>query len=129
MKILIAYDQNTAASNVINTALARAKVMNASVCLVQSCPDDVKQPEINQLETKLDELSRDIFIKNGIECDTHLLIRGLGPGEDIVEFAKEKQADEIILGIKKKSKVGKLFFGSTAQFIILEAHCPVLSVK
>ncbi len=37
--------------------------------------------------------------------------------------------DEIIIGIEKKSKVGKLFFGSNAQYIILESPCPVVSVK
>jgi nucleotide-binding universal stress UspA family protein len=35
----------------------------------------------------------------------------------------------IVIGIVKKSKVGKLFFGSTAQYLILKAHCPVLTVK
>ena len=65
----------------------------------------------------------------GIEFDTHILVRGLAPGEDIVQYAEEKQVDEIIIGIKKRSKVGKLVFGSTAQYVILEAHCPVLSLK
>jgi nucleotide-binding universal stress UspA family protein len=37
--------------------------------------------------------------------------------------------DEIIIGIEKRSKVGKLLFGSNAQYIILEAPCPVVSVK
>jgi nucleotide-binding universal stress UspA family protein len=81
------------------------------------------------LESQLEELGQEIFVSHGVECETHVLIRGLTPAEDIVWYAKEKQVDEIIIGIKKKSKVGKLVFGSTAQYIILEAHCPVLSVK
>ena len=65
----------------------------------------------------------------GIACETHVLVRGLTPGEDIVDFAKDHKMDEIIIGIEKKSKVGKLFFGSNAQYIILESPCPVVSVK
>ena len=65
----------------------------------------------------------------GISCETHILVRGLTPGEDIVEFANDHKVDEIIIGIEKKSKVGKLLFGSNAQYIILESSCPVVSVK
>jgi len=46
-----------------------------------------------------------------------------------VEFAADKKVDEIIIGIEKKSKVGKLLFGSNAQYIILQSACPVVSVK
>jgi nucleotide-binding universal stress UspA family protein len=70
-----------------------------------------------------------LFDENEISCDTHLLIRGLSPGEDIVEFAKENKIDEIIVGVKRRSKVGKLLMGSTAQVVILQASCPVISVK
>ena len=51
------------------------------------------------------------------------------PGEDIVAFANEKDVDEIIVGVKSRSNVGKLLFGSTAQTVILEADCPVVSVR
>jgi len=57
------------------------------------------------------------------------LIRGLTPGDDLVQFAKDHGADEIIVGVEKKSKVGKFVFGSNAQYVILEAHCPVVTVK
>ena len=56
-------------------------------------------------------------------------MRGNAPGEDIVSFANESRADLIVIGVKKRSKVGKLMFGSTAHYIILEADCPVLAVK
>lgn len=129
MKILVAYDKNVATSKVMDAAFLRAKKMGASVCLVRTCAFDEKRFKINQMESQLSELGEEVFKKNGVECETHILIRGLDPGEDIVKYALEKQVDEIVIGIKKKSKVGKLVFGSTAQYVILEAHCPVLSVK
>jgi len=64
-----------------------------------------------------------------IPCETTLSVRGLEPGEDLVQLAEEKQADEIVIGIRRRSKVGKLLFGSTAQFVILNAPCPVVSVR
>jgi nucleotide-binding universal stress UspA family protein len=57
------------------------------------------------------------------------LIRGLAPGEDLVRFAKENDVDLVVVGVKRRSKVGKLLMGSTAQFVIIKAPCPVLSIK
>jgi len=129
MKLLVAYDKNTSTSNVLDKALQRAKAFNAYVYLVRTCAADEKEREIVELEHRLNELRREVFKKEGIESEAHILIRGLTAGEDMVQYAKEKGVDEIIIGIKKKSRVGKLMFGSTAQYIILNAHCPVLSVN
>ena len=41
----------------------------------------------------------------------------------------ENKIDEIMIGVRSRSKVGKLIFGSTAQAVILGAHCPVMTVK
>ena len=129
MKILVAYDKNTSTSRVMEAALTQAKAHNAYVYLVRTCAPDTKSTEIADLEERLNDLRRDVFKAQGIESEAHILIRGLTPGEDIVQYAREKGADEIIIGLKKRSKIGKLVFGSTAQYIILEAECPVISVK
>ncbi|MBN1547582.1 MAG: universal stress protein, partial [Syntrophaceae bacterium] len=71
----------------------------------------------------------DIIKQDGISCEEHLLVRGDEPGEDIVQFAEENNIDEIIIGVVKKSKVDKFFFGSNAQYVILHAPCPVIAVK
>lgn len=65
----------------------------------------------------------------GIDCETRLLVRGFTPDEDLVHYANEEDVDEIVIGIRKRSKVGKRIFGSTAQHAILNAHCPVVTVK
>jgi nucleotide-binding universal stress UspA family protein len=44
-------------------------------------------------------------------------------------YAKEKAIDLIVVGVEKRSKTQKILLGSTAQFIILKAPCPVLTVK
>lgn len=51
------------------------------------------------------------------------------PGEDLVTFAGEHGVEEIIIGVKRRSRVGKLLFGSNAQYVILNADCPVVTVR
>jgi len=67
-------------------------------------------PEIEKAEHGL-EWAKSLFAEKNIPCATHLMIRGLSPGEDLVNFAKEKEVDEIIVGVKRRSKVGKLILG------------------
>jgi nucleotide-binding universal stress UspA family protein len=129
MKLLVAYDEDTLSSKVLDMALKRAKESNAYVFLVHTSSSDTRKDEFSKLEQRLDEIQQDVFEKNGVKCEYHILVRGQSPGEDIVEFASKKNVDEIVIGIEKRSKVGKLMFGSTARYVILESHCPVFTVK
>ena len=49
--------------------------------------------------------------------------------EPLLALADEVDADLIVVGIRRRSPVGKLVMGSKAQRVLLEAHCPVLAVK
>ncbi len=130
MKILVGYDELGAVSGAIALALKHAKAFDAEVDVLASLEEgtenDIK--DISGAEKGLEKIKL-YFEKEKISCKTHLMIRGVTPGEDLVSFSKENKIDEIIIGVKRRSKVGKLLFGSTAQYVILEAHCPVVTVK
>lgn len=130
MKILVGYDGSNAAKGALKLAIRHATAFKAEVLIVTSRSsgelEDVD--ELKEAEKKL-EWAKSLFDEAGIVNDTHLLIRGMSPGEDIIAFAKEQEVDSIIIGVKRRSKVGKVLFGSNAQFIILNAECPVTTVK
>jgi nucleotide-binding universal stress UspA family protein len=60
------------------------------------------------------------------EC--HQFIRGNEPVEDLLQSAKEFDADEIVIGVRKRSPVGKIVFGSTARDLLLEVSRPTRCV-
>ncbi len=130
MKILIGYKGTNVGKDLMDLAVKHAKAFDGEILVVTSLPggDKTEQDKINLAEKNL-EKAKTYFSEAGIKTDTHLLIRGFEAGEDLVRFAKEKGVDEIIIGVRSRSKVGKLIFGSTAQIVILDAHCPVLTVK
>lgn len=70
------------------------------------------------------ELERD-----GGEFEILTLVRGNDPTDDLINVAREVDAALIVIGLRRRSPLGKLVLGSNAQRIILEADCPVLSVK
>ena len=51
------------------------------------------------------------------------------PAEQILDAARTHAADLIVIGVRRRSPVGKFLLGSAAQRILLEADCPVLAVK
>ena len=130
MKILVGYDGTNAAKEALNLAKDHAKVFGAEVDVVTTMHSgsESQSKEIEDAERGL-EWAQALFDENTIPCKTHLLIRGLSAGEDLVDFAKENNINEMIVGVKRRSKVGKLLMGSTAQYVILNAPCPVVSVK
>ena len=130
MKILVCYDDSTAAQEALKLSIKHAKSFDATVILVMSMIGGSKDnaDDNKKAESGL-EYGKTLLKKEGISCEVHLLVRGLSSGEDIIKFADENAIDEIIIGIRRTSKVGKLLFGSTAQYVILEASCPVVTVK
>jgi len=65
----------------------------------------------------------------GVEHEVRGLVRGNDPADDIVAVAEETKADLIVIGLRRRTPVGKLIMGSNAQRILLDAECPVLAVK
>ena len=131
MNIMACYDGSGIAKDALALARDHAKVFGAKVFLARSMEGgiDIPKRDFDNAERELKELAERFFIDEEIPCEPHLLVRGMTPGEDLVQFAREHAVDEMIIGIRRRSKVGKLIFGSTAQYIILESDCPVVSIK
>ncbi|MFU8768730.1 MAG: universal stress protein [Desulfotignum sp.] len=130
MKILVGYKGVNVGKDLLEVAARHARAFDGQVVVVTSLKGGANADQREVLEVEENLRQAKIFLdEKKIPCETHLLIRGMESGEDIVGFAKDTGAEEIIIGVKSRSKVGKLLFGSTAQAVILQAHCPVVTVK
>lgn len=67
--------------------------------------------------------------EDGLGYDVRHLPRSNDPAEDLLQIAGEVGAIVIVIGLRRRSPVGKLILGSNAQRILLDATCPVLAVK
>jgi nucleotide-binding universal stress UspA family protein len=65
----------------------------------------------------------------GIDHEVVQPTNGLPAADEILMAAAAQGASQIVIGIRRRSPVGKLFTGSTAQQVLLEADCPVTAVK
>lgn len=80
------------------------------------------------VEAEADAL-RDRLDEEDVPYDLRQLRRSDDIADDLVATAAEVEADLLVIGLRRRSPVGKLILGSNAQRILLDAVCPVLAVK
>ena len=74
--------------------------------------------------------SIDLQLANAdIPHDVRQPTSGLAAADEILGVAEQVGADLVVLGVRRRSPVGKLVTGSTAQQVLLDAGCSVLAVK
>jgi len=131
MKFMVCFDGSKEAKKALELAREHAKVWGASLEVVNSIMREIslKRSFIEKKEHSLENSIKELLGGSDIPYKVELLIDTLHPEEQMVQFAEKEKIDQIFVGIEKTSKVGKLVFGSTAQYMILKAPCPVLTVK
>lgn len=129
MKILVSYDELDVDKKALALSQKYATAFKADILIMTSLEQGptLQKDDIEEVEDRLEKLKRP-FNKENINCETAVSVNYLSPGEDLVQFAKDNGVELIFIGIKKTSKVGKLMFGSTAQYVLLNAPCPVVAV-
>ena len=130
MKFLVCYDETNVAQKALRSAREHAKIWKAELEVVNTVTriEPLKHSKVKKMEEKMGGEVKEILKEDDPPYETQLLLTDLTPGEQLVKFAEDEKVDLIFIGIVKKSKVEKLLFGSTAQYVILHAPCPVVTV-
>ena len=128
--VVVGYVAKPEGEAAVEQGIAEARLRNATLIVVNShrggreYDDDTStrtEQDLSALETKLKE--------SGLPYDVRQLVRGFEPAEDLISIAEASDADLIVIGLRRRTPVGKLILGSNAQRILLDAPCPVLAVK
>ena len=129
MSIIVGYIPTPEGRAALHRAADEAKLRRTKLVVVNSHRgSDFDAEESLALEREFEDMVRDLRA-DGIEHEMRTLVRGNEPAADLIAVAAEADADFIVIGLRKRSPVGKLLLGSNAQTILLEADCPVLAVK
>jgi len=129
MKIMVCYEDTSTSRDTVRLAQKHAAVWNAEIVIVSTITreEPIKHSRLQAREDAFEAQIRDLFEDVELPYNTQLLVDSRTTGEQLIRHAVRKKVDLIFLGIKKRSKVGKLLFGSTVQYVILNAPCPVLT--
>ena len=114
----------------LTRAVEEAKLRRAPLVVINSSRGgrDFDGEQSAKSEEELERLEQELKA-DGVEIEVRQLVRGKEPAEDLIAIADEAHADLIVIGLRRRTPVGKLILGSNAQRILLDATCPVLAVK
>ena len=129
MKFLVCYDNSEMSKFVVKRAQKHAQVWDATLEIVQVVKRDqpIEHSKLLEMEETIGDDIRSLFKNCKIQYKFQMLVDDIDEGSRMIELAQRKKVDLIFLGLKKRSKVGKMLFGSNAQQIILNSPCPVIS--
>jgi nucleotide-binding universal stress UspA family protein len=128
--IVIGYIPKPEGHAALRLGAEEAKARNASLVVVNSHRGgrEFDDEDAVESESQLEQVKSELEAA-GVEHEIRQLVRGMDPAEDLINVANEVSADLIVIGLRRRSPVGKLILGSNAQRILLDAPCPVLAVK
>lgn len=128
--IVVGYVPKPEGHAALRLAAEEAKLRGSSLVVVNSHRGgrEYADAEAVEGETELERVGSQLSAA-GIQHEVRQLVRGADPAEDLVAVAAEVSAEIIIIGLRRRSPVGKLILGSNAQRVLLDAPCPVLAVK
>jgi nucleotide-binding universal stress UspA family protein len=130
MNIVVGYVLSPEGDAALDAAIQEAKLRDGSLFVLHSSRGGHSESEEEVLAYRdAGEAIEERLQGEGLEFELHGYVLGNAPSEDIVRVAKEQGAELIVIGIRRRSRVGKLLLGSNAQEILMDAPCPVLAVK
>ena len=128
--IVVGYVPKPEGHAALRRAREEAQLRNARLVVVNSHRGGREFDRDDAVETEEDlEAIRAELRDAGVEHEIRQLVRGMDPADDLVNVANDVDADFIVIGLRRRSPVGKLILGSNAQRVLLDAPCPVLAVK
>ena len=128
MNVIVGYRPTPEGQAALDRAVEEARRAGARLLVINSAEEPTGAPEPISAERGVDALSQRLTA-DGIGYDIRQLDVNDDPAESILSCVADPAADLIVIGLRRRTPVGKLIFGSVAQQVLLEAECPVLAVK
>jgi nucleotide-binding universal stress UspA family protein len=128
--VVVGYVPKPEGEAALNSGIAEAKLRSARIVVVNSHRGGSEFDGEASLKAEADmQRIKDLLADAGLDHEVRQLVRGFEPAEDLIGIAEDADAELIVIGLRRRSPVGKLILGSNAQRILLDAKCPVLAVK
>lgn len=128
MTVVVAYRPDRDSDDLLHRGEAEAQARGSSLTIVNIARSDAVMGS-GQLTPSEERDLLERLHSQGVDASVESVPESADVGSDIVRVADSLGAELIVIGLRHRSRVGKLLLGSTAQTVLLHANCDVLSVR
>lgn len=124
--ILLAYAPSATSEAALEFAVAEARLRDASLLVLAS--ERHADPRKARGVTDHRPLSERLA-ETGLDVELRTVPRRAQPADDILAAIEERDAQLVVIGMRRRTSIGKLVLGSTSQRVLKESRVPVVMVK
>ena len=128
MTILVAYVSRPEGRAALDKAIELSKERQERMLIVNAGPGG-QQEDASLVPAFEVEQIEELIAAQGIQGEFKQFVRGKNAVEEINDLVEMGDIYILIIGLRKRTAVGKLILGSVAQEILMTVPCPVLCVK
>lgn len=128
MTILVAYVPRPEGQAALDKGIELAKSRNENLLVVNTSPGGSKE-DASFADVQDYERVEALLAESGIKAEIKQFVRGNTVVQEIDALVESMAVSMLVIGLRKRSAVGKLIMGSVAQELLLTVSCPVLAVK
>ncbi|HEX6146527.1 MAG TPA: universal stress protein [Acidimicrobiia bacterium] len=130
MSVIVGYLSSERGRKALEVGIAEAKLRKTDLVVVHSLRGAGKSDDEEVIQSDRDLADLENMLKSeGVVFTIHNYVRGNEPAQDIVQAARELGGELIVIGLRPRTSAGKFLLGSNAHDILMDAPCPVLTVK
>jgi nucleotide-binding universal stress UspA family protein len=127
MSIVVGYLATLEGRAALDAAVRESALRKERVIVVVSTRSDEPSEQQHDLDVALASVHEELEAA-GVEHEIRVLVGG-DVADDLLGTAEDSRAELVILGLRRRSPVGKLILGANAQRVLFDAPCPVMTVK
>ena len=128
MTIVVGYVPKPEGEAALERAVAEAQLRSEDLVVVNSTSGDAYADASWANDEQLASVEERVRAA-GVQHELVHAVVGKEPADHVVEVAEKAHASLLVIGLRRRTSVGKFLLGSSASTILMHAPCPVLAVK
>ena len=128
MTILVAYVPRPEGQAALEKGIELAKANSELLIVVNASPGGAGN-DPSRADAQDVERVESLIANSGVQSEFKQFVRGKNAVEELEELIGIHSVSMLIIGLRRRSAVGKLIMGSMAQEILMTVSCPILAVK